>query len=825
MRFLARFASARDLECFRIDELRAVCSVLGISNWSIEGISSAGDAADTIAKKKEEGQIVASSSSTAAAAPSPSSTGDASDASPLPPIGDAADGDPDLLIDALILDQTAAAETAARVAQLKIEQPLGNHKNFYTSSSSLAVKSSLPTKGSGESGDEKRQPVNFAIVRFDTIADAVAVAQRCVLLKGFNLLLATAVDVDGLLEKVSARAAAEGAEGAVAAAGASDARNRFFNPLEKDAATGGQPLSADPSRAVEVLTRGGDADADDEAGGALLTSLLDVRYSFKYHVDAVCYALGGPEKLAIIQRFAAIPHAGVVCLSDPHLVFEVTLLYKYTHVNPKKEKVVPPVLGAAFSVPVAISGRTYILDRYALNRRPYIGTTSMPPELTFAMANMAKVQSGDLCYDPFCGTCSSLITCAHHGAVVYGSDIDGQAMRGGSTKFRASRQVIQQQQHAMKGYLPQCLVANGGSVTPEEAASPSVLTNFKVLGLAPPERLRYDFSLWVTLFDQLDGAYTGTGGTAAAACTGAEADAAAAGASSGAVVGAKRPRDASRPFLFDAILSDPPYGIREQKQQTTGEEVEVRPARQKKLAAAAEAAAAAASSSADDDTAVTASGPIATSSSLSAAADVTAAAAAPATMRREDYDISTMIVDLIRFAGVHLRVGGRIVFWHPTTYHYTPDELPRHPYLKIVLARPQMLSLKLVRVLVVMERTAAPWFPLPAGVSGPADVTKAVLFPHQRTASLRLLMDATELDDNKAYDDYKNRRDAKREAVRAFWRQQNAEAEASGAPAPAVVVPPHKAAAEAAGISKRQLSKQKALVNLENREKKLAPSN
>lgn len=41
---------------------------------------------------------------------------------------------------------------------------------------------------------------------------------------------------------------------------------------------------------------------------------------------------------------------------------------------------------------------------FSLQHRKYIGTTSMDPELSFIMTNLALVNEGDLVLDPFCGT-------------------------------------------------------------------------------------------------------------------------------------------------------------------------------------------------------------------------------------------------------------------------------------------------------------------------------------------------------------------------------------------------------------------------------------
>lgn len=69
---------------------------------------------------------------------------------------------------------------------------------------------------------------------------------------------------------------------------------------------------------------------------------------------------------------------------------------------------------------------------YDLKKRRYISTTSMDAELALATANLALAGPGKLFYDPFVGTGSFPIACAHFGAVAVGSDIDGRALHGRS---------------------------------------------------------------------------------------------------------------------------------------------------------------------------------------------------------------------------------------------------------------------------------------------------------------------------------------------------------------------------------------------------------
>ena len=78
---------------------------------------------------------------------------------------------------------------------------------------------------------------------------------------------------------------------------------------------------------------------------------------------------------------------------------------------------------------VAGGGRAAV-QVYDLKKRKYISRTSMDSELALVTANLTLAGPGKLFYDPFVGTGSFPIACAHFGAVCLGSDIDGRSIRG-----------------------------------------------------------------------------------------------------------------------------------------------------------------------------------------------------------------------------------------------------------------------------------------------------------------------------------------------------------------------------------------------------------
>lgn len=72
--------------------------------------------------------------------------------------------------------------------------------------------------------------------------------------------------------------------------------------------------------------------------------------------------------------------------------------------------------------------------RFTLKKRRYIGPTSMDAELAFVMMNMGKVGKGKVVVDPFCGTGSILVSAAAFGAHTVGCDMNILALRGKSER-------------------------------------------------------------------------------------------------------------------------------------------------------------------------------------------------------------------------------------------------------------------------------------------------------------------------------------------------------------------------------------------------------
>lgn len=72
----------------------------------------------------------------------------------------------------------------------------------------------------------------------------------------------------------------------------------------------------------------------------------------------------------------------------------------------------------------------------------------------------------------------------------------------------------------------------------------------------------------------------------------------------------------------------------------------------------------------------------------------------------QPYAAEDVMRDLLEFSARTLRVGGRLVYLLPTTYEYTDADLPRHPRLRVIANSEQKLTTKYARRLITMIKTA-----------------------------------------------------------------------------------------------------------------------
>ncbi|KAK9710397.1 hypothetical protein K7432_008433 [Basidiobolus ranarum] len=157
--------------------------------------------------------------------------------------------------------------------------------------------------------------------------------------------------------------------------------------------------------------------------------------SFKFTVDAFGGTRSLQEQIEIIETFSFLGFEGPIDLKNPKAHFRIIEDYG---LDPSR--LTPPTKPYTIYMGRQIGlGKRELIDVYNLKKRKFIGNTSMDAELSLVMANQALATKGKLVYDPFVGTGSFLVTCAHFGALTMGSDIDGRQIRGkGKTSIRSN---------------------------------------------------------------------------------------------------------------------------------------------------------------------------------------------------------------------------------------------------------------------------------------------------------------------------------------------------------------------------------------------------
>ena len=158
------------------------------------------------------------------------------------------------------------------------------------------------------------------------------------------------------------------------------------------------------------------------------------KYSYAIRVSAFGKKLSRDYTKSVIDKLEFLELRGKVNLDDPILTLQIIEDYnsdsKLVSDNPTKI-----YFGTLLS-----EGQRKLLTKYSLEHRYFIGNTSMPPEICFLMANLGHVRKGDVVFDPFVGTGSILVACAHFGAYVMGSDIDRKILHGWSKSTRSGQE-------------------------------------------------------------------------------------------------------------------------------------------------------------------------------------------------------------------------------------------------------------------------------------------------------------------------------------------------------------------------------------------------
>nr|CCA26373.1 tRNA guanosine2'Omethyltransferase putative [Albugo laibachii Nc14] len=259
-------------------------------------------------------------------------------------------------------------------------------------------------------------------------------------------------------------------------------------------------------------------------------------------------------------------------------------------------------------------GARDLIDIQTLKRRAYIGPTSMESEIALLMCNMALVRQNDVVMDPFIGTGSVLIPCANYGALCFGGDIDFRVLLGTAVGVSGSIPPKERTRFQRKLKLSEAQASNTNG---RDQKRVNVVSNFEQYGLPLPEIIRADNShspMWEH-------------------CSG----------------------------FFDAIICDPPYGIRAGARKT-GRQGPKR----------------------------------AVDGTRNDYKD-------PYIIPTQPYGPEDVMKDLLEFSARTLRVGGRLVYLFPTIIGES-NLIPRHPKLRLLFMSEQRITSKYARLLLTMEK-------------------------------------------------------------------------------------------------------------------------
>lgn len=228
------------------------------------------------------------------------------------------------------------------------------------------------------------------------------------------------------------------------------------------------------------------------------------------------------QKQFLRNQVAFIPFRGPVNLSSPDM--EMWIIFDFTTNIPEEgDKLNVLTIDELNPKRYSYFGRKVAsndivkqwLCKYDLKKRSYLGPTSLDCLLAFILSNIAKVVPNMICYEPFMGTGSIAIALTHLQAMVVGSDIDPRVLRGEmyAGKFQDSTNGPQ-------------------SISSQSKKKRDVLQNFVEYGLPVPELIRMDHHLLERHFHF-------------------------------PVTTSSEPSEEPIPIgFFDAIVTDPPYGIR-----------------------------------------------------------------------------------------------------------------------------------------------------------------------------------------------------------------------------------------------------------------------
>lgn len=147
--------------------------------------------------------------------------------------------------------------------------------------------------------------------------------------------------------------------------------------------------------------------------------------TFNFRMDCFQGSRSTTEQTKLIETFKFMAFEGKIRMKNPEQSFCLLEEWQFDAAALGMRDPQSVVLGRW----LGDSDRGAI-QKYDLKKRKYICTTSMDAELALVTANISLAAPGKIFYDPFVGSGSFPVSCAHFGALAFGSDIDGRSIRG-----------------------------------------------------------------------------------------------------------------------------------------------------------------------------------------------------------------------------------------------------------------------------------------------------------------------------------------------------------------------------------------------------------
>lgn len=255
-----------------------------------------------------------------------------------------------------------------------------------------------------------------------------------------------------------------------------------------------------------------------------LNALTESTNTWSLSVTSFGKTLTNQEKEEIRNNFRFLDMKGRVSITSPEIDLHVVLDNSLFMTNVDN---LAHTIAFYFGRKVCDGGMKEELKKYSLKKRSYLGPTSLDDMLAFILANLALVQPGYILYEPFVGTGSIVVALHHLKALAIGSDIDPRVLRG--DMYAGSDQPTKQQKQQQYKQRKE-------ENTTSQGKKRDVLSNFEEYNLALPELVRLDVHLFDRHFTFSDVNHDLTTG------------------------------------FFDAIVTDPPYGIRAGARKTGSKE-------------------------------------------------------------------------------------------------------------------------------------------------------------------------------------------------------------------------------------------------------------